>query len=667
MNKESHVPNTYTSIKTQYVVLFKLNMPNIVCELPECNNQLPKGQRKYCSKQCKWNRDKRVQRAKEIGKEYKIQQKDINKPMTGSKDQTGRTSPRRGPLYEKFVELGYAKDLAEERIEQSEVAEDMKCTIAHVSRMFAAYKEDIQRAKEQEDWAVPKEAKASLKSFTKFRERYFLTEKGKPFETAPFHENWINNILDAIDKGGQLQILSPPRHGKTELLIHFCIWEICKNPNIRIMWVGGNEDIAKNSVASVLDQLETNEKLVQDFCGPGGSFKPATRTGKSWSQTGFTVATRTVSGIKSPTMVGIGRGGKILSRDCDLIIADDIEDHSSTVQPSAREHTKNWWTTTLGSRKEEHTAIVVIGSRQHPEDLYSSLLDNQAWYNIVEEAHDSSCTLSTDNVEEHYECMLWSGFRTFKWLESRRQDSMTTGGLSRFEMVYLNKAIAGGLQIFDPEAIEQCKQTNVIMQRVPKGSYLVAGLDPAATGYQAAVLWAVNFDPFGMQLVDIDNQHGGGIDQALRVIQEWNELYDLYHWVIEENNFQKAIRQDKRIKEFCNTRGIILEGHETYKNKWDPAFGVTAMANLFTDRNIILPYGNPESQIKVDQYKKQLIYFASKGQNKSKYISDIVMASWFPMKVIRRLSKSSYANMEYDYEPSYSNFAETDWNEAPWS
>tara|TARA_R100000742_G_C4275746_1_gene96416 strand:- start:919 stop:2217 length:1299 start_codon:yes stop_codon:yes gene_type:complete len=432
------------------------------------------------------------------------------------------------------------------------------------------------------------------------------------------------------------------------------------------MWVGGNEDIAKNSVASVLDQLETNEKLAEDFVGPGGTFKPATRTGKSWSQTGFTVATRTVSGIKSPTMVGIGRGGKILSRDCDLIIADDIEDHSSTVQPSAREHTKNWWTTTLGSRKEEHTAIVVIGSRQHPEDLYSSLLDNQAWENIVEEAHDSSCSIPEANVEEHYDCMLWSGFRTFKWLESRRQDSMTTGGLQRYEMVYLNKAIAGGLQIFNPESIEACKKYDAAIGVVPSNSYLVAGLDPAATGYQAAVLWAVTFDPFAMVLVDIDNQHGGGIDQALRVIQEWKQRYDLYHWVIEENNFQKAIRQDTRIKEFCNMNGVILEGHETYKNKWDPQFGVTAMASLFEENKIVLPYGNPESQVKIDQYKKQLIYFASKGQKKNKTVSDIVMASWFPMKVIRRISKTSYASMEYDYEPSYYGFEETDMNEAPW-
>ena len=158
--------------------------------------------------------------------------------------------------------------------------------------------------------------------------------------------------------------------------------------NIRILWVGGNEEIAKNAVSSVLDQLESNELLIEEICGPGPKFKPTSRTGKSWSQNGFTVGTRTVTGIKSPTMVGIGRGGKILSRDCD-IIADDMKTIVH-LQPASRENTRNWWTTTLSSRKEEHTAMVVIGSRQHYDDLYSHLLDNESWLTIVEEAHDTA-------------------------------------------------------------------------------------------------------------------------------------------------------------------------------------------------------------------------------------------------------------------------------------
>ena len=40
-------------------------------------------------------------------------------------------------------------------------------------------------------------------------------------------------------------------------------------------------------------------------------------------------------------------------------------------------------------------------------------------------------------------------------------------------------------------------------------------------------------------MVDIQNNKGGGIEEALQVIKEWHQMYNLYHWVIEENNFQK--------------------------------------------------------------------------------------------------------------------------------
>ena len=533
---------------------------------------------------------------------------------------------------------------------------------------MAAYREDIEIEAATQNWELSDDAKQSLKEFKGFRDRYFLTELGVPFETADFHNKWIKSINKALLNGGQQMILSPPRHGKTELLIHFVVWLICRNPNIRILWIGGNEDIAKNSVSSVLDTLENNEGLKEDFCGPNGSFKPATRTGKSWSQNGFTVSTRTVSGIKSPTMVGLGRGGKILSRDCDIIIADDIEDFSSTMQPASRRNTKNWWTTTLGSRKEEHTAMVVIGSRQHPDDLYSALLENEAWETIVEEAHDSMCVIPEFDEDDHKDCMLWEDKRTFKWLMNRKRDAQTTGGVQRFEMVYLNKAQAKGLSLFNPEVIKECYDQNVDLGNIPQSAYLVAGLDPAATGYQAGFLWAVetSADDIKLQMVDMENQQGGGLEEARNLIKKWFDMYGCYHWVIEENGFQKAIRQDETTKQFANMHGIKLEGHETHKNKWDERFGVTALAPMFAEHKIVLPFYSPEAQSKSIAYTKQLSYFASKG-NKNSYKSDIVMASWFPMKVIRNLQKLTYADMGLDYTPSYEGYNMLDLNDIPWS
>ena len=324
-----------------------------MAERRQCSNTgcekkftIKNGNSRYCSTQCS-NRAK-YKRAKERERLEAIDKLDINE-----------TTLNRGEHYKDYVE-NYASLVEQKTITQSDVARLIGVAKDIVNKMHNAYRIDKTNAEQREDWSTPKEAIDSLQKFEDFRDRYFQTETGDKYETADFHQRWIQSILDAIDTGGEQMILSPPRHGKTDLLTHFAIWQICRNPNVRIMWVGGNEEIAKNAVGAVVDHLEHNEKLIEDFCGPGATFKPKSRSGKSWTSGQFTTATRTVTGIKSPTMVAVGKGGKILSRDCDLIIADDIEDHGTTIQPSAREQTRQWWTTTLSSRKEEHTAIVII-------------------------------------------------------------------------------------------------------------------------------------------------------------------------------------------------------------------------------------------------------------------------------------------------------------------
>ena len=604
------------------------------------NNQI------YCSTQC----NKKAY--------YKRNQKE---------KQSTQMTVSRGEHYEDYVKL-YAEKVEKKLIQKQQVAKLLEVSNTIVTKMHEAYKVDKANLKKAEDWETPKEALASLRKFEDFRDRYFRTETGEKYETADFHQKWINAILTAIDEGNEQMILSPPRHGKTDLLTHFAVWQICKNPNVRIMWVGGNEEIAKNAVGSVLDHLEHNQKLIEDFCIPGQTFKPKNRSGKSWTAGQFTVATRTVTGIKSPTMVAVGKGGKILSRDSDLIIADDIEDHGTTIQPSAREQTRQWWTTTLSSRKEEHTAIVIIGSRQHPEDLYNFLLENPQMHKIVEEAHSTECVKPETEFEEHTDCMLWASKRSYKWLYSRLQAAETTGGKSIFEMVYLNKAFAEGIAMFDVEEIDSCRDVNRVVGQVPANVKLIAGLDPASTGYQAAFLWAVNTDTGKMYMIDIENQKGGGIIQARKTIKNWHEKYNLAHWVIEENGFQRAIRQDTELREYCARMGIYLEGHQTQKNKFDPIFGVGSMRELFKEQLISLPYGSAESETKSNIYRRQLIYFSTGASKQSgrNNKSDVVMASWFPMRVVRRLQKERLAEVGLDYKPSFGEWDISSMNEAPW-
>jgi len=159
-------------------------------------------------------------------------------------------------------------------------------------------------------------------------------------------------------------------------------------------------------------------------------------------------------------------------------------------------------------------------------------------------------------------------------------------------------------------------------------------------------------------MIDMENSLGGGIPVALEIIKSWFQKYNLAHWVIEENGFQRAIRQDKSIREFAAKHGVFLEGTQTYGNKHDPVYGVTAMRPLFANKLINLPYRSFEAQEKVNLYRSQLVYFSS-AQNKSRSVgtkSDIVMASWFPMKTIRRLQKEKLATMGMDYSPSFTGY-----------
>ena len=305
---------------------------NVICIAEGCRKKLKGKQRKFHSTTCQ-----KRQFARDKAHNKKVDVKPINAERAS--DDGDHATVRRGQYYRAFVSEGIAETVATGEMTVVDAASLLGCTSATVSRMLGAYKIDVRNEVAGEDWELSNDAKDALENFANFRNKYFKTELGVQYETADFHTNWVNNIIDSIENGKELLILSPPRHGKTELLIHFAVYQICRNPNTRIMWVGGNEDIAKNALSAVLDVLDTNEELREDFCPPGTSFKPDNRSGKNWSQNQFTVGTRTVAGIKSPTMVAVGKGGKILSRDCDIIIADDIEDHQTTMQPGAREST----------------------------------------------------------------------------------------------------------------------------------------------------------------------------------------------------------------------------------------------------------------------------------------------------------------------------------------
>ena len=532
----------------------------------------------------------------------------------------------------------------------------------------------------------------ATQAFLRFEERYMTLPDGTPWLRPPFHRLWIKEILFAIATGGYLQILSPPRHGKTELLTHFVVWLIARNPNVRIIWMGPNEPKAKEVVAKVKELLESHEQLIADTLAPGESYAPKKRQGGVWQSNTFKVDCRT-PGIAGNTFIGVGRGAKILSLNADILIGDDIEDHDSTKTEANRKETRTWFETQFDSRKVEETAMFLIGSRQHIDDLYSYNIKDPNFRVVINKAHDDECVLEPEDLPIHNDCMLFPALRSYRWLMSKKHGSENRaeeGEVGSYEMVYQNDPKEDKSYIFSDELLKTSFNSarGLGLDGVPvEGRRLIGGMDPSATGNQAAFGWALTpvdnvrgvtyleaqDTRYKRWMFAYDNRVGGGIEAALELWEEWLRLYGVRHWVLEDNAFQELYLKDPRTRAWANRNDVTIEGHSTYQNKTDPVYGVSAMKRLWVAELVDLPYLDEEAIRGTNLYCKQLKAHSDERRVKGK--TDVKMAAWFPTSRIRRWEKElavekAKAKIRNDdvYPRSYENvsgFSGAD--NAPWS
>lgn len=664
---------------------------NRTCALPGCTKAVPIGQRRYCSPSHRETASTRRYRAR----------KDVERKLSLVSEGTAQ----RGETYDKLAAHKLFDAIDAGIIDQKTAAAMIAVEPSAVSKAYAAWKADVEREVASIDWEMEPDVARMLglgrevpdfradpdafaeyldwlvAGFKQWRDTYCTTPKGVPYITKEFHLDWIRAILRAMFTGGQQLILSPPRHGKSELMVHFCVWAICRNPQIHILWISASKELAAQMMGAVQEHLTYNERLIADVIAPDQSFAPTSRIGSDWNQRQFTVECRPVRGDKAPTMISLSRGSKdILSRDADVIVVDDFDSQGTVEQPAIREKGRRWFFQDLGSRKEEHTAWVVIGSRQHIDDLNGYLLDDPDWEVIVESAHDQTCGLDPLDFDVHVGCMLFPEMRTYRWLHGKRTGAQVLGMEALFEMIYLNAPRSEGTGGFIKENVEMAfnHSRGIGLDGIPASTHLVGGLDPAAVMYQSSFLWAIDTSPDAPKthwMVDLDNHTGGGIDAALDLMSQWLDRYGVRHWVIEDQGFQQMYTKDRKITEWAAANDVVIESHETQgTNKWDSRYGISALARLYDPEIGIkadLPYGTVEAREKVNLYLAQMMRFGSDDLTKARRVrgrTDILMASWFPMKVARRLLLNAKSEMMVDFPTSFPTWDIdlTELGAAPW-
>ena len=539
----------------------------------------------------------------------------------------GLTNPQR---MEEAVRL-----VMEENLSQSEAARRCGVSRPRVNRNVKAAREvEAEReartraAREQKD-ALEQGSEAEgpeskphitvarrVPSFREFNERYFGNEVcpdcGVHHETPGFH----GEMMDLLeDRSRRLKLINlAPYHAKsTTATMKSTLYELVRDPSSRTAIISRAGDLAEAFLYQIKQHL-TDPDLYNGAAGnlieEWGPFHNPSH----WSQNQIYIAGRS-GAQKDPSISTYGFGKQIYGRRFDRMIFDDVADleNQNTPESISKMYKKIWQE--YANRVGKTGQLIWVGTRVAAGDIYS-LLDDVDGMNVLR----FPCVL-----DEEAQTTLWPEHFPYRSAVEQR-NAMSEAD---FQLVYQNIDLPGHGASFTQEAMDRSHDSNRFLGQYGGNWGLVAGLDPAGAnaqaGYTALVLMGVDLSTGHRHLVDLVNVKQMKAPQVIAQILEWAERYPLRELRVEVNGLQAQLYQyNTELQAGLSNRGIRLAPHITHKgNKWDPQFGVEAMATLYHNQMISTPWADANSRAKFRELEQQLLQFPMGN------VSDLVMAMWF--------------------------------------
>jgi len=282
----------------------------------------------------------------------------------------------------------------------------------------------------------------------------FLASHVLGYQVRPFHLEMLRFQSAAKDTCLQL---APRGFGKSTILtITRAVYEILRNPNIRILIASNTQLQAEVFLREIKFHLENNPKVLEYF----GTFASEDK----WDTREIVVAPRT-SSAKESTITCVGVGGPVASRHYDLILADDIVDEENSRTEVQREKVRTWWYKTLVPCCEPDGRIYLTGTRYHYLDLYGYLIKNE-----YQHKHQVIHAIAPDGSTP------WPEKFTLEWLEEKRKQM----GSIIFNAQYQNDTSLMKGHIFREEWFR-------FYETEPEwdAMHFFVGCDPAATKREA--------------------------------------------------------------------------------------------------------------------------------------------------------------------------------------
>lgn len=175
----------------------------------------------------------------------------------------------------------------------------------------------------------------------------------RPEHLRPLAEALERTLREPV----RLVVSTPPRHGKTETLLHAIAWLLLRQPELTIAYVSYAVEFARSkSRRARLIALSAGVPLADD----------AARL-EEW---------RTIAG---GGVLATGVGGPLTGHGVNLLLVDDpVKNRLEAESPTWRERTWEWFNDVAFTRLEPGASAIVVMTRWHEDDLAGRLLKQSA-------------------------------------------------------------------------------------------------------------------------------------------------------------------------------------------------------------------------------------------------------------------------------------------------
>lgn len=249
-------------------------------------------------------------------------------------------------------------------------------------------------------------------------------------------------------------LLFPRDHGKSRYIAYRVVWELTRNPALKILYISATSNLAEKQL-TFMKGIFTSPIYRRYW--PEMVNKEVSKRAK-WTSTEVSLdhPERVKENIREPSIFCAGLTTTITGLHCDIAVLDDIVIYENAYTEEGRNRVRSQYSL-LTSIEGADAKEWVVGTRYHPKDLYSEMLSmRESIYNDDGEIVDEAPIYE---IMERPVESFGDGTGDFLWPRSQRKDGKWFGFdrqiLSKKKGTYLDKMQFRAQYYNDPSAPDQ--------------------------------------------------------------------------------------------------------------------------------------------------------------------------------------------------------------------